>query len=98
MHDVIAAFLAPPAAARAIVHQRGAAYVMLCPDLIETLMYRDRAPRGLAAQLLAGQRIDWLEPVELGPVGGTMRLWRVRPATAPGAQPGRNSSASPSMQ
>ena len=98
MHDVIAAFLAPPAASHTIVRQRGAAYVMLCPDLIETLMYRDRAPTGLAAQLLAGQRIDWLEPVDLGPDGGTTRLWRVRSANSPAVQPGRNSSASPSMQ
>ena len=102
MHDVIAAFLAPPAAAPTIVRQRGAAYVMICPDLIEVLMYQHRAPTGLAAHLLAGQKLDWLEPVNLGAEGGTMRLWRVRPANQPAVQPavqpGRNSSASPSMQ
>ena len=96
MHDTIAAFLAAPDQARGLVAARGANYVMLCPDLVETHMYLDRAPNGLAAQLLAGRTLDWLEPVVLGPQGGPMRLWRVRPAANP--QPALNSIASPSMQ
>ena len=80
MRDTIAAFLAMPDQARALVAARHADYVMLCPDLIETRMYQDRAPNGLAALLLAGKTVDWLEPVALGPGGGAMRLWRVRPA------------------
>lgn len=78
MHDVIAAFLAPPEQARAFALRRHADYVLVCTDLIETAMYRDRAPAGLAAQLVAGRRIDWLEPVPLGPGADKMRLWRVR--------------------
>lgn len=77
MHDVIAAFLAPPAQARAFAMQRHADYVLVCTDLVEAAMYRDRAPAGLAAQLLAGKRIDWLQPVPLGPGADRMRLWRV---------------------
>ena len=96
MHDTIAAFLAAPDQARALAAAHHADYVMLCPDLVETRMYLDRAPNGLAAQLLAGKTVDWLEPVALGPRGGPMRLWRVRPAAI--TQPGRNNSASPSMQ
>ena len=96
MHDTIAAFLAAPDQAHALAAARHVDYVMLCPDLVETHMYLDRAPNGLAAQLLAGKAIDWLEPVALGPGGGAMRLWRVRPAAQ--AQPALNSMASPSMQ
>ena len=96
MHDTIAAFIAEPDPARELVAARHVDYVMLCPDLVETHMYLNRAPNGLAAQLLAGKTIDWLEPVMLGTQGGSMRLWRVRPAAK--SQPGLNSSASPSMQ
>ena len=96
MHDTIAAFLAAPDQAHALAAARHVDYVMLCPDLVETHMYMDRAPNGLAAQLLAGKTTDWLEPVALGPGGGAMRLWRVRPAAL--AQPALNSMASPSMQ
>ena len=96
MHDTIAAFLAPPDQARGLAAARHVEYVMLCPDLVETRMYLDRAPNGLAAQLLAGKTVDWLEPVALGTEGGPMRLWRVRLAAK--SQPGLNSSASPSMQ
>ena len=78
MHDTIAAFLAAPDQARELVEARHVDYVMLCPDLVETRMYLDRAPTGLAAQLLAGRTVDWLGPVVLGPQGGPMRLWRVR--------------------
>jgi hypothetical protein len=92
MHDSIAAFLAKPDEARGLIERRRVDYVLICPDLVETRMYLDRAPTGLAAHLLAGRAVNWLEPVNLGPEGGTMRLWRVKP------QPGRNSIASPSMQ
>ena len=81
MHDVIAAFLAPPASAEAIVRQHGAAYVVACSDLIEARNYRAFAPAGLMAQLLAGQTPSWLEPLPLGPTAGNLRLYRVKPAS-----------------
>ena len=79
MHDSLAAFLAAPDGAQALVGRRHVDYVLICPDLIETRMYLDRAPAGLAAQLLAGRPVSWLERVDLGKDGGTMQLWRVRP-------------------
>ena len=96
MRDSIAAFLVPPDRARVLASKRHADYLMLCSDLVETRMYAARAPGGLAAQLLAGRAVDWLEPVLLGRDAGAMRLWRVRPALNP--QPALNNSASPSMQ
>ena len=79
MHDNISAFLATPTDARAIAVTRHFDYVLICPDMNETRMYAARSPEGLAAQLLAGNSIDWLEPVNLGKDGGNMRLWRVKP-------------------
>ena len=92
MHDSLAAFLASPDGARALVERRHVNYLLICPDLVESRMYLARSPDGLAAQLLTGRPVDWLEPVKLGPGGGIMKLWRVKP------QPGLNSIASPSMQ
>ena len=79
MHDSLAAFLATPDGAQALVERRHVDYVLICPDLVETRMHLDRAPAGLAAQLLAGRPVSWLERVDLGKDGGTMQLWRVRP-------------------
>ena len=94
MHDVIAAFVIPPAPAESIVRRHGADYVLVCSDLIEAHNYQLFAPQGLMAELLAGRTPDWLEPVALASGAGTLRLYRVKPR----AQPGLNSIASPSMQ
>ena len=81
MHDVIAAFMAPPAQAEAIVRRHSAVYVLACSDLIEARNYQTFAPAGLMAQLLAGRTPSWLEPVALGPTAGNLRLYRVKPAS-----------------
>lgn len=77
MHDVIAAFLGNAASAHAIVQRRGVDYVVLCTDLTEAQMYRERAPGGLAGSLLGGRSPDWLRPVALGPGAEQMRVWQV---------------------
>jgi len=79
MHDVIAAFMADPQAAEAIVRRHRAGYVMVCTDLSETLIYAHKAPHGLAASLLAGRPVGWLQPVALPAEAGALRLWRVVP-------------------
>lgn len=77
MHDVLAAFLGNPETARRTVLRHRVDYVLLCGDLVEAQMYRQRAPHGLAAQLLAGRTVAWLSPVDFGPGAGAMKLWRV---------------------
>lgn len=77
LRDVIAAFIAQPDQARAIVAQRGARYVMVCPGLIEAGNYQRAAPDGLMAQLAAKRAPDWLKPVALPGNTGLM-LWEVR--------------------
>lgn len=77
LHDVIAAFIAKPDQARAIVSSRGARYVMICPGLIEAGNYQRAEPDGLMASLLAGRAPDWLRPVGLPGQTG-LQLWEVR--------------------
>lgn len=84
IHDVIAAFIAPPDQARAIVARRHATLVVICPDQIEADNYRNAAPRGLMALLLAGRSPAWLAPVDIAP-GSNFRAWRVVERTSPTA-------------
>jgi hypothetical protein len=76
IHDVIAAFIAPPEEAHAIVRARHATLVAVCPDINEPAVYAGRAPNGLMAQLLANRPPPWLQRVNLAP-GSGIRFWRV---------------------
>mgnify|MGYP000857510810 CR=1 FL=1 len=76
LHDVIAAFLASPADAEAIVSKRGASHVALCPALAEVAIYREAAPRGLAASLAEGKTPAWLRPVPM-PQDSGLLVWEV---------------------
>ena len=51
-------------------------YVLVCPNLSESTIYRAEAPRGFYSQLARGRVPDWLEPVQL-PQGSPYRMWRV---------------------
>ncbi|WP_235901269.1 hypothetical protein [Pontixanthobacter aquaemixtae] len=77
MRDVILAFTSPEAEARQIVAAHESDYIVICTDLAEPRLFTAANPQGLAAQLVAGEAPDWLEPVE---VGGPeeFRVWRVR--------------------
>ena len=80
-HQGIAAtirlFTVSPDEARAMLAERGSAYLALCPGLMETAIYAERNPEGFAARMLSGQVPDWLEPVLLE--SDTMLLWRITP-------------------
>ncbi len=76
MHDVIAAFMAPPETAHAIIRKRHAALIAVCPDIAEPSAYAGRAPGGLMAQLLKDRPPAWLQRVDLAP-GSKIRFWRV---------------------
>ena len=78
MRDVIAAFVSQEDVSHRIVDAYGADYLVLCTDLVEPSIYADRGGRrSLAAQLIAGDAPDWLEPVSIdGPQ--TFRVWKVR--------------------
>ena len=74
MRDVIDAFIGTPAQARAIMHKHKLRYLMICPKVQEMDLYRKRAPKGFAAQLLDGQVPAWLRPVPL-PAASGLRMW-----------------------
>jgi hypothetical protein len=67
---------AAPEAARAIVKDSGAAYVVFCPAMPELEIYAAESPHGLAASLLAGKAPDWLAPAPME--GSPLRIFAVR--------------------
>lgn len=72
LHRVLAAFLASPDRARALVTASGADYLIGCPGMSDA--YRRYAPNGLWARLERGERVSWLTPI---PTNSPMLLWRV---------------------
>ncbi|MBD8678023.1 AcrB/AcrD/AcrF family protein [Sphingomonas sp. CFBP 13720] len=61
---------------RPIAKRHGARYVLTCPNMAETTIYRSRAPNGFYGQLAKGKVPAWLTPVPL-PKGSPLRLWRI---------------------
>jgi hypothetical protein len=76
IHDVIAAFIAPPDLARAIIARHHATIVLICPDQFEADNYRNAGPKGLMAGLLSNHAPRWLTPIDLAP-GSQFKAWRV---------------------
>ncbi|SMF67176.1 hypothetical protein [Allosphingosinicella indica] len=74
--DVMHAFRGSADTARAIVEKRGVDYVLICPGMSESTVYRSEAKQGFYVMLAAGQVPDWLDPVDL-PKGSPYRMWRV---------------------
>jgi hypothetical protein len=75
--DVMKSFRGTPDYARQVIQRRGIDYVLICPNLSESTVYRKESPNGFYAQLADGRSFDWLEPVEL-PENSPYRMWRVR--------------------
>lgn len=73
---LVDAMLAEPAAARKIVADSGAAYVVFCPAMPELEIYADASPAGLAASLLNGKAPDWLAPESLA--GSPYRIYKAQ--------------------
>ena len=85
IHDVIAAFIAPPDQARAIIARHHATLLVICPDQIEADNYRSAEPKGLMAALLSNHAPAWLTPIDLAP-GSQFKAWRVVPAASSAAR------------
>ncbi|MHA6721487.1 hypothetical protein [Sphingomonas sp. RS2018] len=75
IHVVLATFLAPPDRAKAVVLASGATYVVGCPGMNETEIYKSVAANGLWARLERGDRFAWLQPVQIA--HSPMLVWRV---------------------
>lgn len=74
---IMRAFRGSPEFARRVVEERQVDYILICPNLSETTLYRRDAPRGFYVQLSRGQVPAWLERVDLG-ADSPFRMWRVR--------------------
>lgn len=77
MRDALTIFLAQPSVSRDIMARRSIEYMVVCPGLPETRIYKLHSPNGLWAQLEAGRTPEWLEPVTL-PGVDRLKIWRVR--------------------
>lgn len=62
--------------ARATARRYRVSYVLICPNMSESTIYRSEAPAGFYSQLARGQVPAWLAPVQL-PAGSPYRMWRV---------------------
>jgi hypothetical protein len=60
-----------------IARRYGATYLLTCPNMAETTVYRARSPQGFYARLAAGQAPGYLEPVPLSP-RSPLKLWRIK--------------------
>lgn len=74
--DIMRTWRGDASNAHRTVSRYGVDYVLICPNLSESTIYRAEAPRGFYAQLLRGQVPPWLESVALPP-GSPYRMWRV---------------------
>lgn len=74
--DVIKTFRGGEQQARLTVERRGIDYVLICPWMSESTIYRSEAPKGFYNQLYEGKVPGWLAPVEL-PKNSPYRMWRV---------------------
>ena len=57
--------MARPQDARAIAQGSGADYLVACTAMKRMQIMAERAPQGLAAELIAGRVPDWLEAIDI---------------------------------
>jgi hypothetical protein len=74
--DMMHAFRGSPEQARAIIAKYRADYLLICPMLSQSTVFKAEAPNGFYAQLADGKVPAWLQPIDLGP-DNPMKMWRV---------------------
>lgn len=74
--DVMHAWRGSAETAHAIVARYRVDYVLICPNMSESTIYRAEAPRGFYARLARGETPDWLSEIAM-PRGSPYRMWRV---------------------
>jgi hypothetical protein len=74
--DVMMAWRGDAKNALATIRHYHVNYVLICPNLSETTIYRSEAPAGFYSQLVAGRVPAWLAPIRL-PAGSPYQMWRV---------------------
>jgi hypothetical protein len=74
--DVMHAWRGSAAQALATIQRYHVDYVLICPNLSESTIYRVETPNGFYAQLAQGKVPNWLAPITL-PADSPYRMWRV---------------------
>jgi hypothetical protein len=74
--DVMHAWRGDEANALRTVQHYHVDYLLVCPNLSESTIYRAEAPNGFYAHLIAGKVPAWMAPVQL-PANSPYRMWRV---------------------
>ena len=74
--DMMHAFRGSPEQARGILAKYKADYLLICPMLSQSTVFKAEAPKGFYAQLAEGRVPAWLVPIDLGP-DNPMKMWRV---------------------
>ena len=75
--DVMNAFRGPEPQAHRIIEKYRSDYLLICPNMATSTIFRAEAPRGFYSQLASGKVPAWLEPVAL-PATSPFRMWRVK--------------------
>jgi hypothetical protein len=74
--DVMHAWRGTPENAHATIRRYRVGYVLICPNMSESTIYRSEAPQGFYSQLARGKVPTWLQPVRM-PTDSPYRMWRV---------------------
>lgn len=75
MADQIRIFISAPNVARELLEAHNIRYIVTCDGEAELVSYAKKHPEGLWAQLVKGQKPDWLQSVHIRDNG--LRIWRV---------------------
>jgi len=74
--DVMHAWRGDEANALRTVERYHVDYLLVCPNLSESTIYRSEAPTGFYSQLIQGRVPRWITPVQL-PANSPYKMWRV---------------------
>jgi hypothetical protein len=74
--DMMHAFMGSPDQAHAILKKYRSDYLLICPMMSQSTLFKSDAPNGFYAQLDKGKVPAWLQPIDLGK-DNPMKMWRV---------------------
>jgi len=77
MADQIRIFTSAPDVASGLLEAHNIRYIVACEAEPELAIYAKKNPEGLWAQLVKGQKPDWLQPVHIR--DNSLTVWRVTP-------------------
>ena len=74
--DMMHAFRGSADQAHAILRKYKSDYLLVCPMMSQSTVFKAEAPNGFYAQLEKGRVPAWLQPIDLGPKN-PMKMWKV---------------------